>query len=217
VKIGIFGGSFDPPHTGHLIVAQDAALALGLDRILFIPAARPPHKEAAELASPELRAQMTELAVQGDGRLAVDRRELRRSGPSYTVDTLRELAAEQPDCDLTLLLGVDQYAEFGSWREPDAIRAMARLAVLSRSGTPATAAAAMRGAVPDPSAGGIPPIAELEGGDVEVAVTRVDISSTTIRDRVRRGLPIRYLVPPAVEHFIFERRLYRRNGPVVTG
>jgi nicotinate-nucleotide adenylyltransferase len=207
VKAGIFGGTFDPPHTGHLIVAQDAALALGLDRILFIPAAQPPHKQHLRISAADLRASMIELAVAGDSGFAVDLRELGREGPSYTVDTLRELTEEQPNVDWTLLIGMDQYAEFDSWREPETIRQLARLAVLARGG-------------PGSGAGrpvGAGRVWEAERGVVEVEVTRIDISSTEIRERVAQGHPIRYLVPDGVAEYIFERRLYRRNGPEVTG
>jgi nicotinate-nucleotide adenylyltransferase len=213
VNIGLFGGTFDPPHTGHLIVAQDAALALGLDRILFIPAAQPPHKRDAVVSGPELRARMVELAIDGDVRFALDRLELDRQGASFTVDTLRSLHESRPDAQWTLLMGADQYAEFDTWREPAEIRRLARLAVLTRSGTDGASAGSRGGA----SAGGHVAVAELSDGAVAVAVTRIDISSTAIRARVAAGRPIRYLVPAAVERFIFERRLYSRNGPEVTG
>jgi nicotinate-nucleotide adenylyltransferase len=212
VKVGIFGGTFDPPHAGHLIVAQDAALALGLDRILFIPAAQPPHKRHLAISAADVRAQMLELAVSGNDQFGVDLRELRRTGPSYTVDTLRELVAEQPGTEWTLLIGIDQYAEFQTWREPDAIRSLARLAVLTRSG-----AEAERGGAASAAAGAGARVRELGDGVVQVAVTRVDISSTEVRARAAEGVPIRYLVPDAVAQVILERRLYRRNGPEVTG
>jgi nicotinate-nucleotide adenylyltransferase len=207
VKAGIFGGTFDPPHTGHLIVAQDAALALGLDRILFIPAAQPPHKQHMSVSAADLRAKMIELAASGDSRFRVDLRELAREGPSYTVDTLRELKEERPDVEWTLLVGMDQYAELGSWREPAAIRQLARIAVLTRGGSGSGR----------PVETGSGQVRELEPGVVEVEVTRIDISSTDIRARVAQGQPIRYLVPDSVAEYIFERRLYRRNGPEVTG
>lgn len=201
MKIGILGGTFDPPHVGHLIVAQDAALALGLDRILFVPAARPPHKEAAAITPPGLRAAMLALAIEHDGRFAMDPLELDRAGASYTVDTLRELAAREPATIWTLLIGADQYREFDTWRGPDEIRRLARVAVLSRGGTHgATDPAQTRGA-----------------GDLAVNVTRIDISATALRARVAAGLPIRYLVPRAVEEFIFEQKLYLGNGTPVAG
>jgi nicotinate-nucleotide adenylyltransferase len=197
VTTGIFGGTFDPPHVGHLIVAQDAALALGLDRILFIPAAQPPHKLDVVVSPAGLRARMLQLAVEGDDRFATDTLELERSGPSYTVDTIRELQARHPDTSWTLLIGVDQYREFGSWRGPDEIRRMARIGILNRGGESAA----------------------VSGGssDVEVPVTRIDISSTLVRERVAEGLPVRYLVPPGVERLIHDEGLYRRNGLVAAG
>jgi nicotinate-nucleotide adenylyltransferase len=209
VNIGLFGGTFDPPHAGHLIVAQDAALALGLDRILFIPAAQPPHKLETPVTAAVQRLRMLELAIGDDSRFGIERAELERSGPSFTVDTLRSLHEAAEDVDLTLLMGADQYAEFPTWREPDEIRGLARLAVLMREGT--TGAAAVSGASWRPAA------SEMADGALSVAVTRIDISSTAVRRRVAEGIPIRYLVPPAVEHFIHEHRLYSRNGSSVAG
>lgn len=214
MNIGLFGGTFDPPHTGHLIVAQDAALALGLDRILFIPAAQPPHKRDAVVSGPELRSRMVELAIDGDVRFALDRLELGRHGASFTVDTLRSLHESRPDAQWTLLMGADQYAEFDTWREPAEIRRLARLGVLTRSGTDGASAGSRGG---EAGAAGHVAVAELSDGVVAVEVIRIDISSTAIRARVAAGRSIRYLVPAAVERFIFERRLYSRNGPEVTG
>lgn len=216
MKTGVFGGTFDPPHTGHLIVAQDAALALGLDRILFVPAAQPPHKLGQFVTPAEVRARMLRLAVEADSRFALDMRELEREGPSYTVDTLRSLSEQQPGTRWTLLMGVDQYDEFHSWRGPEEIRQLAELAVLTRSGG-VGGAAPSAAAAGDGPAEGRPAVRLLPAGDTEVTVTRIDISSTLIRARVAAGLPVRYLVPPAVEQFIADEGLYRRNGVVVSG
>lgn len=228
--IGIFGGTFDPPHAGHLIVAQDAALALGLDRILFVPAARPPHKRGATVSEPAQRAEMLARAIAGDDRFSMDTLELDRAGASYTVDTLRELAGRNPAAHWTLLIGADQYGEFHTWREPDVIRSLARIAVLMRAGRTGTGAEADATdgtpgrAASSESAGGPavadlirPRVRDLEHGDVALDVTRIDISATAVRARVAAGLPIRYLVPRAVEEFIFERKLYTRNGTPVAG
>jgi nicotinate-nucleotide adenylyltransferase len=193
-RIGLFGGTFDPPHVGHLIVAQDAALALGLDRILFVPAARPPHKQRADITPAELRVAMLELAIGDDPRFGIECVELERNGPSYTVDTLRSLHAARPGVGWTLLVGADQYAEFGTWREPGEILRLAQLAVLTRAGDSATDA----GAAPDRM--------------VNVAVTRIDVSSTDVRKRVAAGLPIRYLVPAAVARIIEDNRLYAETA-----
>lgn len=223
MKIGIFGGTFDPPHVGHLIVAQDAALALGLDRILFIPAARPPHKRHAELTPAALRAEMLALAIEDDPRFAMDRRELDRTGASYTVDTLRELAHAEPETRWTLLIGADQYREFDTWRDPDEIRRLAQLAVLMRGGTHSGSAA---GGAPGKNSAGngvadahlVRPAAHDTGaGYIALEVTRIDVSATAVRARIAAGLPIRYLVPRAVEEFILGQKLYLRNGTPVTG
>jgi nicotinate-nucleotide adenylyltransferase len=217
VNVGVFGGTFDPPHVGHLIVAQDAALALELDRILFVPAGSPPHKLDAAVTDAALRAEMLQLAIGDDRRFAVDAVELERPGPSFTVETLRLLRERVPAAGWTLFMGADQYAEFGTWREPDQIRRLARIAVLTRSG------AALPQPV-DPGAGpaqgrvaGRGGVTAIADGIVQVDVTRIDISATEIRRRVAAGQPIRYLVPAAVEDFIHERRLYSRNGPVSAG
>lgn len=205
MKVGILGGTFDPPHAGHLIVAQDAVLALDLDRLVFIPAAQPPHKQEQTVTEASLRLRMLELAVRDDDRFEVDTLELEREGASYTVDTLRALRAREPQTEWVLLIGWDQYREFHTWHEPDEILRLATLAVVSREGLGAEAEGAAVG------------VAELRPGVAGVAVTRIDISSTMIRRRVARGLPIRYLVPEAVERFILEQRLYSRNGAVAAG
>lgn len=219
MNIGILGGTFDPPHIGHLIVAQDAALALGLDRILFVPASNPPHKRDVSITRARVRAQMLGLAIEDDARFAMDTLELERRGASYTVDTLRDLVAREPGTRWTLLIGADQYEEFATWREPHEIRRLARLAVLTRGGT--------RGGRVDPAAAeperafegplDAPAVHELSSGDVVLEVTRIDVSATAVRRRVAAGLPIRYLVPPPVEKFIFEQQLYIRNGTPAAG
>jgi nicotinate-nucleotide adenylyltransferase len=189
VRIGLFGGTFDPPHLGHLVVAQDAWSALGLERVRFMPAGVPPHKTGAPVTVAAVRRAMLEAAIDGDPRFEVEDAELRRAGRSYTVDTLRALRAAEPAAELVLLLGADQYAEFETWRSPEEIRRLARVAVLTRDGS-------RRGDEGD--------------GSVEwVCVTRVDISSTAIRRRCRAGEPIRYLVPAGVAALIDAHGLYR--------
>jgi nicotinate-nucleotide adenylyltransferase len=188
VKIGLFGGTFDPPHTGHLIVAQDALIRLGLDRLIFIPAATPPHKQDREITPAAIRLAMLRAATAEDPRFEVDDLELRRGGPSYTVDTLRTYLTAQPDAELFLIVGADQYEEMHTWHEANEVRRLARLAVLSRAGCEAQQAKERVAAVP---------------------VTRIDISATDIRKRIRAHEPIRYLVPVAVEELITRHRLYR--------
>ena len=189
MRIGVFGGTFDPPHLGHLVVASDACEALGLGRVLWIPSAVPPHKLGTVKASAEARLEMVRAAVEGDPRFEADDVELRREGPSYTVDTLRELAARHPGDELVLLIGADNLREIPGWREPGEILRLARVAVLSRDGT------------------GVPPDAPIPA--TSVAVTRVDVSATEVRRRAAAGETIRYLVPDAVRALVERRGLYR--------
>jgi nicotinate-nucleotide adenylyltransferase len=189
VRIGVFGGTFDPPHLGHLVVASDACGALGLDRVLWIPSAVPPHKVATVQAPAEARLEMVRAAIEGDPRFEADDLELRRPGPSYTVDTLRDLARRHAGAELVLLIGADNLREIPGWREPQEILKLARVAVLSRDGA------------------GVPPDAPVPA--VAVEVTRVDVSATEVRRRAAAGETIRYLVPDAVRALVERRGLYR--------
>ena len=191
VRLGIFGGTFDPPHVGHLIVARDAADALGLDRVLLVAAAQPPHKDEPA-ASPALRLEMLRAAAAEDPLLEASGLELSRGGPSYTVDTLRELAARHPGTELVLLIGVDQWRALATWKEPRELGRLATIAVMSRRGE-------------DPA--GLDPGVGLACRPVPV--TRIDLSSTDVRGRVRQGRSIRHLVPDAVRAIIAREALYR--------
>ncbi len=190
MRLGILGGTFDPPHHGHLIAAADALRELRLDRMLLVPSAQPPHKLGRVRAPAALRLEMARAAVAGDERFEVEDLELRRSGPSYTVDTLRELHARAPAVELFFLIGADNLAELPGWREPGEIARLARIAVMSREG---------EGGGPGP----------LPFGAAAVAVTRVDVSATEVRRRVAAGESIRYLVPESVRLLIERERLYR--------
>jgi nicotinate-nucleotide adenylyltransferase len=181
VRVGVFGGSFDPIHHGHLIAATFLAEALALDEVRLVIAGRQPLKVEGHAASGEHRAAMVELAVRGDPRLRVDRCELERTGPSYMVDTLRGLRAERPEAALVLLLGADAAAGLDQWREPDAIWELSQVEAFAREGI----------------------------GEAGIQVPRLDISSTAIRARVRAGRSIRYWVPDAVAEYITTHRLYQ--------
>ena len=197
-RIGILGGSFNPPHIAHLVCASQAAAQLDLDRVLFTPVAAPPHKEAEDDPGPEERLELCRLAIAGDDRLAVCDVEVARGGPSYTVDTLRELHARTPEDDLTFIVGGDIALGLPSWHEPEAVLGLARLAVAERSG-------AGRQDIVDR-------LAEHFGeapAPVFFDMPRLDISSSLIRRRVAQGLPIRYLVPHSVAEHIARGRLYR--------
>lgn len=191
MRIGLFGGTFDPPHLGHLIVAAEVHTRLRLDRLVFVPAADPPHKQGRVRTPAALRLAMVRAAVAGDERFEVDDLELRRGGPSYTVDTLREYRHRHPEAELYFLVGADQLREFRSWRAPDEVARLARLAVFERAGEPAAAE------------NGYPVL--------PVPVLRIDISATEVRRRVAAGESVRYLVTEPVRAIIERERLYR-NG-----
>ena len=191
MRLGVYGGSFDPPHLGHLLPVIDAAEQLDLDGVRFVPASTQPLKVGRASASPADRLAMTERLVQGIPGFSVDPAEIDRPGLSYTVDTLAGLAAANPGAELFLLLGADAYALFDKWREPERIRALATVVVMVRGDSTLT-----------PSATG--------EGQVQVLQSRrVDISSTELRARVRDGRTIRGFMPDAVADYIVEHRLYR--------
>lgn len=189
MKVGVFGGSFDPVHLGHLIVAEAAADALALDEVRFIPARAHPFKHTT-YATPEDRLAMLRLAAGGNPRFRVDERELRRASPSFTVDTLRELCAAEPGNRLFLLLGADAARDFGAWREPETIARLAGVVVLTRPGVAPPEHALLSERLPVPA---------------------IDISATAIRERCRRGASIRYLVPDPVREYIAAHGLYREG------
>jgi nicotinate-nucleotide adenylyltransferase len=196
--IGILGGTFNPPHMGHLIMAQEALDQLDLDRVVLMPVAVPPHKEAAEDPGAAARVELCRLAVAGDERLAVSTLEVERGGASFTVDTLRELHDLEPEHDLTFIVGGDMAQSLPAWREPEAILGLAKLAVAEREGVRREDIARRL----DP----------LHDGDrvVFFDMPRIDVSSSSIRRRVAEGRPIRYLVPDAVAEAVAERGLYRQ-------
>lgn len=200
-RIGLFGGTFDPPHIGHLVLAECARDQLRLDEVRFIPAGQPPHKPGARLTGADRRVAMARLAVRGHPAFAVSTLETRRGGPSFTVETLREVAATTPRARLFLIMGADSLDEFATWREPQAILRLATLAVAER---PGATARSRRRAGPWRGRAGTrgPSIAWL--GNAEI-----DVSSSLVRARVRAGRSIRYLVPDAVARYIARHRLYR--------
>lgn len=195
-RIGVFGGTFDPIHLGHLIAGQDVLETMALDRLYFVPARRSPGKESDPSAGGTRRLEMVREAVRGDDRMVALDNELRRTPPSYTVDTLSELAASHPSAQLFLILGVDQWAGFGEWRSPREIARLAEIVVVTREG--------------EPPGERRPSFEDRPAPDIhELSVTRIDISSTLIRDRVRRGRSIRFLVPEGVGRIIEAEQLYR--------
>jgi nicotinate-nucleotide adenylyltransferase len=199
-RLGILGGTFNPPHIGHLVMVQEALYQLALDRIVLMPVAHPPHKEALADPGADVRLELCRLAAGGEERLEVSDLEIRRGGASYTVDTLRALHDDVPEHALTFIVGGDMAHSLPSWREPEAILELARLAVAERQDLRREQIAER--------------LAPLHPGDrvVFFDIPRIDISSSAIRDRVASGRPIRYLVPAAVREAIRDRRLYPRAG-----
>jgi nicotinate-nucleotide adenylyltransferase len=197
-RIGILGGSFNPPHLAHLVCASEAVAQLELDRVLLTPVAAPPHKDAECDPGAEQRLELCRLAIEGDDRLGVCDVEVRRGGPSYTVDTLRELHARDPEDDLTFIVGGDVALGLPTWHEPEAVLGLARLAVAERSGAGRKDVAAR---LVERFADASPP--------VFFDMPRLDISSSQIRRRIAQGRPIRYLVPDPVAEHIARGKLYR--------
>ena len=192
MRIGVFGGTFDPPHVGHLLVANDAREALELDRLIFVPTGAQPFKvDTPPAASGQDRLEMVRLAVADDANYVVDDAEINRKGLSFTVDTLEHLSERNPAARLFLLMGEDVLASFEKWRSPARIRELATLVAVSRSG--------LAGSVADPTASAV----------LRVSTRRVDVSSTEIRERLRAGKSIKGFVPESVERFIDVRGLYR--------
>lgn len=190
----MYGGAFDPPHLGHVIVACEAAWQLGLDQVRLVPLGVPVHRDPPR-ARAEHRVEMVRAAVGDHPALAVSTIEVDRDAPSFTVDTLRAIAAAEPDVALTLIIGADQVRAFDTWREPQAIVALARLGVVARQDTDLDAVAAAADAVAP--------------GRVDViAMPRIDISSTAIRDRLAAGHPVDHLLPPGVGGIIHSAGLY---------
>jgi nicotinate-nucleotide adenylyltransferase len=188
-RIGIFGGTFDPPHTGHLLLALDALDHLGLDQLIVVPAARQPLKAGLAMTTPEHRLAMVQALTHADFRLSVDGSEVARGGLSYTVDTVRALKVAHPDAELVLLMGSDTAATLPQWREPEVLAALVTVAVAGRGAESVQLPAGFR-ARPFP-------------------MRRVDISATEIRARIMTGRSIRGFVPDAVADYIAAHGLYR--------
>jgi nicotinate-nucleotide adenylyltransferase len=190
MRVAVFGGTFDPVHLGHLIVAEQCREQAKLDEVWFVPAARPPHKQREDLTPFDKRVEMLELAIAGQPAFRVNEIESQRPGPSYTVDTLEELA-RQTAADWFLILGSDGLADFPSWHRPQRIMELATVLAVARPGF-------------DLPAGSVP--ARMQ----TVAAPLMDISSRDIRRRAAEGRSLRYLVPRAVECYIETHRPYRR-------
>jgi nicotinate-nucleotide adenylyltransferase len=203
-RLGILGGTFNPPHLGHLELALHALRELALDRVLLTPARLPPHKTAAADPGAPARLAMCRLLADGHGGVQVSALELERDGPSYTVDTLRALHAAHPHTSLTFILGADVARTLPTWREPRALLELAELAVALRPRNARSAVSAALAPLLDEVAG---------GGRVRfLNMPPLDVSSSLVRERVRRGQPIAELAGPAVAAYVDTHRLYRAHG-----
>jgi nicotinate-nucleotide adenylyltransferase len=196
-RLGLLGGTFNPPHIGHLVCAQEALAQLALDQVLLVPVYEPPHKELEADPGVEHRVELCRRAVSGEERFDVSRIDADVPGPSYTVATLRKLNDERPEADLTFIVGGDMALSLPTWREPEAILELASLGVAEREGT-------RRIDIADRLAG-------LRGGDRVrfFDMPRLDVSSSLIRRHIAAGRPIRYLVPDGVAAYIEQAGLYR--------
>lgn len=182
-RVAIFGGTFDPIHHGHLILAREAIEALRLDRLIFVPAAASPHKVDATATAPDARLEMLRAALEGESEFRLEDMELQRPPPSYSIDTVEVLRFREPTAEFFFLIGEDNVAGLATWHRFDELSKMVQFVVLSRSA--------------------------LQTEHAYPTIRRhLDISATDIRNRVATGRSIRYLVPPAVERIIRDRRLY---------
>jgi len=193
----VIGGTFDPPHYAHLVLAENALAQLQLERVLFVPAGQPPHKPRQPISPAHHRVTMVEMAVADNSAFLLSRVDVARPGPHYTVDMLGILREKHSGATLFFLMGADSLAEFTRWRDPSGILEQARLGVMRRPGWEAD----------------VTSLAEsLPGIEERLAwldAPHLEISGTDLRRRVAEQLPIRYLLPASVEHYVHEHRLYR--------
>jgi nicotinate-nucleotide adenylyltransferase len=195
-RIGVVGGTFDPPHYGHLVLAENARVQLALDTVLFVPAGQPPHKSVAPITVVHHRVSMVEAAIAWNPALVLSRADLDRPAPHYTVDMLAILTETYPNAELFFLMGGDSLAQFGDWHDPSGIVELARLVVMERPGWKGDWGFLAQS------------VPALPGRLTVLDAPRLGISATDLRRRARAGLPLRYLVPRAVERYIREHGLY---------
>jgi nicotinate-nucleotide adenylyltransferase len=201
MRVGVFGGTFDPVHTGHLILAEQAREQGRLDEVWFIPAPRPPHKDEPDLTRFEQRVEMLALALAGNPAFRIDELEKERSGPSYTVDTLAELRRRHPGHEFYLLVGSDTLVDLPHWYEPVRVLEQAGLLVMIRPGSAVLTAEQLRAQLHMPTE------APLRLQVIETPL--IDISSRDLRRRAAASRSLRYFLPRSVECYIHDKRLYR--------
>jgi nicotinate-nucleotide adenylyltransferase len=192
-RIGILGGTFDPIHLGHLVMAEQVKEKLRLDRVILIPSSKPPHKTKQKLSPAKDRIEMTRLGVEGNPKFLVSELELKRKGLSYTIDTLQQLKVLYPEREIYFLTGSDVLDEIQTWKEPEQIYKQAKVVIAIRPGFDR-----------------FDPENRFAKKSIIVPIAGVDVSSSRIRMKVRKGESIRYLVPTKVEKYINKKKLYRR-------
>lgn len=212
MRLGILGGTFDPVHYGHLRFAEEARELFSLDGVVFVPVGIPPHKEATRIASAEQRLKMVELAIKGNHLFCVSDIEIKKPWMSYSVDTIKEIKKEfSPEVELYFLVGHDAFQEIGSWKDYQELLTLCHFVVATRAGQGGTLPLEVADLFCYDGNG----CYRYRGGTwlYQVEITTLDISSTRIRETVRQGNSVKYLVPPEVEDFIRVNGLYRnRNG-----
>jgi nicotinate-nucleotide adenylyltransferase len=201
-RLGIYGGSFDPVHLGHLLLAETCREWCGLNRVLFVPCGQSPHKPNGARATGKQRAEMLELAIAGMPHFGVCRIELDRSGPSFTVETLRQLHAEQPNAKLFFLMGADSLIDLPQWREPREILELATVVAVNRGSQGCVSREVLE-----------PKLGPLVRERLQfVTMPAIELSATDLRDRARSNRSLRFRVPRAVEEYIRQHQLYLREG-----
>lgn len=195
--IGVLGSAFNPPHLGHLALAQEALYQLNLDEVILVPTGTAPHKRIHDDPGRELRLAMTRLAAADDSRFSVSGLETEREGPSYTYETLELLARERENTELVFVMGADAAVGLESWRNPERVVELARIAVARRAG------------ISEAEVGSVMRSLGAEGRSTMLEMPQFGVSSSAVRDRARGGRPLRYLVPEAVARFIEEKGIYR--------
>jgi nicotinate-nucleotide adenylyltransferase len=195
--IGVLGSAFNPPHLGHLALAQEALWQLDLEEVVLVPTGQAPHKRIADDPGREARMEMTRLAAADDSRFSVSPLEVEREGPSYTYETLEVLAEERVDRELVFVMGADAAVGLESWREPERVVGLASLAVARRAG------------VSDPEVAAVMRSLGCEDRTTMLEMPQFGVSSSAVRERAQQGRPLRYIVPDAVASFIEEKGVYR--------
>ncbi|WP_044414045.1 nicotinate-nucleotide adenylyltransferase [Thiomicrospira microaerophila] len=205
-KIGIYGGTFDPIHYGHLRPALDAMHQLGLSQVRFVPCYQPVHRDQPQVSS-EMRAQMLQVAIKNQPGFVLESCEIERQGPSYMVDTLRELRQRFTSDDLVLLMGMDAFGKFTGWRDWQGILALANIAVMHRPGESLPQTAPIQALLEQYQ---VTRLSAAAGQIIEIEVTQLDVSSTRIRALVEQDEPIAYLTPDGVVDIIQQQQLYKQ-------